>query len=82
LLSVSSRRKAPSSPPAAPPAPTSTGDETESIRRTLVLAQRTADAAIKEAEDEAKRSDDGRSRRDPDERTDAHDREELRAGQR
>lgn len=32
------------------------GDDTESIRRTLVLAQRTADAAVKEAEDSAKKT--------------------------
>jgi cell division septum initiation protein DivIVA len=31
-------------------------DDTEAIRRTLVLAQRTADAAIKEAEEDAKRT--------------------------
>src|SRR5438105_3413369 len=31
-------------------------DDTESIRRTLVLAQRTADAAIKDAEDQARRT--------------------------
>src|SRR6195256_5470428 len=36
------------SPTAA--APTNEAEETEAIRRTLVLAQRTADAAIKEAE--------------------------------
>jgi DivIVA domain-containing protein len=40
---------------AAPAAPSET-DETETITRTLLLAQRTADAAIKEAEDEARRT--------------------------
>jgi cell division initiation protein len=40
--------------PAAPPA--NEAEETEAILRTLVLAQRTADAAIKEAEDDAKRT--------------------------
>src|SRR6185503_2811549 len=34
----------------APAAPADAVDETETIKRTLVLAQRTADAAIKEAE--------------------------------
>ena len=48
--------RTPATPPAAPAAPSSKADETEAIRRTLVLAQRTADAAIKEAEDEAKRT--------------------------
>jgi DivIVA domain-containing protein len=43
-------------PPAAAAAPASKADETEAIRRTLVLAQRTADAAIKEAEDDAKKT--------------------------
>jgi cell division septum initiation protein DivIVA len=44
-------------PPAAVvAAPISEAEETESIRRTLVLAQRTADAAIKEAEQEARRT--------------------------
>ena len=39
------------------PAPVaSADDETETIRRTLVLAQRTADAAIKEAEEAAQRT--------------------------
>jgi DivIVA domain-containing protein len=33
----------------------SEGDETETLRRTLILAQRTADAAIKEAEEHAAR---------------------------
>jgi cell division initiation protein len=41
---------------ASPAAPRNKGDDTEAIRRTLVLAQRTADAAVKEAEDEAKRT--------------------------
>jgi DivIVA domain-containing protein len=47
-------------PPAPAPAratpPVGEAEETEAIRRTLVLAQRTADAAIKEAEEEARRS--------------------------
>lgn len=44
-------------PAVAPVRPTaSETDETETIRRTLVLAQRTADAAIKEAEEEAHRT--------------------------
>ena len=43
-------------PPAAVAAPASKADETEAIRRTLVLAQRTADAAIKEAEEDAKKT--------------------------
>lgn len=49
---------APSRTKDAPPrkAPASEADETEAIRRTLVLAQRTADAAIKEAEEDAKRT--------------------------
>jgi cell division initiation protein len=43
--------------PAAPaPTPANEAEETDAIRRTLVLAQRTADAAIKEAEEEAKRT--------------------------
>jgi len=43
-------------PTRAPTAASSTEtDETETIRRTLVLAQRTADAAIKDAQDEARR---------------------------
>jgi len=37
-------------------APSTIDDDTETIRRTLVLAQRTADAAIKEAEEEAART--------------------------
>ncbi|MEY2421664.1 MAG: cell division initiation protein [Acidimicrobiaceae bacterium] len=37
-------------------APANEAEETEAIRRTLVLAQRTADAAIKEAEEDAKRT--------------------------
>src|SRR6476646_5772420 len=43
---------------AAPaPAPAvAEGEETDAIKRTLVLAQRTADAAIREAEDEAART--------------------------
>lgn len=41
---------------APPAAPTNEAEETEAIRRTLVLAQRTADAAIKEAEEDAKRT--------------------------
>ena len=41
--------------PAAPPAP-AVDDETETIRRTLVLAQRTADAAVKEAQEDAQRT--------------------------
>ena len=42
--------------PAAAPAPAADEAEvTETIRRTLVLAQRTADAAIKDAQDEARR---------------------------
>ena len=46
--------------PAAPSAPAvDEAEETETIRRTLVLAQRTADAAIKEAQDEARRILDG-----------------------
>jgi cell division initiation protein len=40
----------------ARPSPSNEADETEAIRRTLVLAQRTADAAIKEAEEDAKRT--------------------------
>jgi DivIVA domain-containing protein len=46
-------------PKSAPPAvarPSTEAEETEAIRRTLVLAQRTADAAIKEAEEDAKRT--------------------------
>src|SRR5256885_8576246 len=46
--------QAPASAPAS--ATTSESDEIETIRRTLVLAQRTADAAIKEAEEEAHRT--------------------------
>lgn len=45
---------APRPDPAAAAAP-SEAEETETIRRTLVLAQRTADAAIKDAQDEARR---------------------------
>ncbi|MEY2451209.1 MAG: cell division initiation protein [Acidimicrobiaceae bacterium] len=37
-------------------APSNEAEETDAIRRTLVLAQRTADAAIKEAEEDAKRT--------------------------
>jgi vacuolar-type H+-ATPase subunit H len=37
-------------------APSTVDDDTETIRRTLILAQRTADAAIKEAEEEATRT--------------------------
>jgi DivIVA domain-containing protein len=48
-----------SAPVGAAPARASEADDTEAIRRTLVLAQRTADAAIKEAEEEAKRTLDG-----------------------
>ena len=41
----------------AAPAPSATiEDDTETIRRTLILAQRTADAAIKEAEESAQRT--------------------------
>src|ERR687897_2749472 len=40
--------------PAAPPAP-SVNDADDTLRRTLVLAQRTADATIKEAKQEANR---------------------------
>src|SRR3954451_21349024 len=40
--------------PAAPAGPTE-AETTETIQRTLVLAQRTADAAIKDAQDEARR---------------------------
>jgi len=36
--------------------PAGNEDETETIRRTLVLAQKTADAAVKEAEEEAQRT--------------------------
>jgi len=36
--------------------PAATDDDTETIRRTLVLAQKTADAAVKEARDEAQRT--------------------------
>ena len=43
-------------PPVAASKPANEAEETEAIRRTLVLAQRTADAAVKEAEDEAKRT--------------------------
>jgi len=43
-------------PPTAATAPRNEAEETEAIRRTLVLAQRTADAAIKEAEADAKRT--------------------------
>jgi DivIVA domain-containing protein len=42
-------------PAAARQAPAAEVDETETIRRTLVLAQRTADAAVKEAQEEAQR---------------------------
>jgi DivIVA domain-containing protein len=45
-------REAPA--PAASPL-AAKGDDNESIRRTLVLAQRTADAAIKESEEQAKK---------------------------
>ncbi|MEY2432025.1 MAG: cell division initiation protein, partial [Acidimicrobiaceae bacterium] len=45
-----------SAPISAAPAKASEADDTEAIRRTLVLAQRTADAAIKEAEEDAKRT--------------------------
>ena len=48
--------KAKDAPPTAAAAPVDEAEETEAIRRTLVLAQRTADAAIKEAEEEAKRT--------------------------
>jgi DivIVA domain-containing protein len=41
---------------AVAPSPARETDDTEAIRRTLVLAQRTADAAIKEAEEDAKRT--------------------------
>ncbi len=37
-------------------APARDDDETETIKRTLVLAQKTADAAVKEAKDEAQRT--------------------------
>jgi vacuolar-type H+-ATPase subunit H len=40
----------------APAAPAAADDDTETIRRTLILAQRTADAAIKEAEEAAQRT--------------------------
>ncbi len=40
----------------APAAPSAGDDDTETIRRTLILAQRTADAAIKEAEEAAQRT--------------------------
>jgi cell division initiation protein len=59
---VAAERKAAERPKDAPAsanagaAPTTEADETDAIRRTLVLAQRTADAAIKEAEDDAKRT--------------------------
>src|SRR4051794_4762213 len=46
-------------PPARATAPvtkTAESDETDAIKRTLVLAQRTADAAVKEAEEEAART--------------------------
>ncbi|MEY2402513.1 MAG: cell division initiation protein [Acidimicrobiaceae bacterium] len=48
----------PKAAPAAPTpsAPANEAEETEAIRRTLVLAQRTADAAIKEAEEDARRT--------------------------
>ncbi len=36
--------------------PRATSDETETIKRTLVLAQKTADAAVKEAKEEAQRT--------------------------
>ena len=49
-------RGATASAPAAQAAPAADeAEETETIRRTLVLAQRTADAAVKEARDEARR---------------------------
>src|SRR5947208_5171634 len=44
---------APATAAQATAAPSTIDDDTETIRRTLVLAQRTADAAIKEAEEEA-----------------------------
>ncbi|CAN5845353.1 hypothetical protein BH24ACT3_BH24ACT3_08610 [soil metagenome] len=57
-----SRASSPTPPPARTAAPPA-DDPTEELRRTLVLAQRTADAAIKEAHDEADRVvDDARSR--------------------
>lgn len=49
------RRDAPTASPAAKPAPTSIEDNTDELRRTLILAQRTADAAIREAKEEAAR---------------------------
>ncbi|MEY2590830.1 MAG: cell division initiation protein, partial [Acidimicrobiaceae bacterium] len=51
-------RSAPGRPVAAGPAPSplDEDEEAETIRRTLVLAQRTADAAVKEAEELAART--------------------------
>jgi DivIVA domain-containing protein len=51
-------RSAPGRPAAAGPAPSPVDEdeEAETIRRTLVLAQRTADAAVKEAEELAART--------------------------
>ncbi len=45
----------PASPAAAPAAPTASVDEAETISRTLLLAQRTADTAVAEAKAEAER---------------------------
>ena len=45
----------PASPVAAPAAPTASVDEAETISRTLLLAQRTADTAVAEAKAEAER---------------------------
>jgi DivIVA domain-containing protein len=51
------QRRGPSMAPAAAPAAAATGinDTDDTLRRTLVLAQRTADATIKEAKQEANR---------------------------
>jgi DivIVA domain-containing protein len=51
------QRRGVPAPHDAPPSPVSAGggDADETLRRTLVLAQRTADATIKEAKDEAAR---------------------------
>jgi cell division initiation protein len=53
---VSDIAERPKDAPRPVAAPTNEAEETEAIRRTLVLAQRTADAAIKEAEEDAKRT--------------------------
>ena len=52
---VARRPGAAVSAPATSAPPVDEADEAETIRRTLVLAQRTADAAVKEARDEARR---------------------------